>query len=280
MGIVLGELAHPGEAVQHPGTLVAQHRAQLEEAQGQVPVAPDLGFVNQHVGQAVHRFDAVHLPFHFGEIHLVPVVVPVAGAFPQVGLEHLGAHDHLVAPLEVLPALEILDEAPEQGALGMVDHHPRPRFLFDAEQPQLPAQAAVVPAFGFLQEFQVVRQFLRGGKGGAVDALEHGPVFVPPPVGPGGGGELEGLNIPGGRDVGPPAEIDETSLLIEAHLFLGDLLQEFHLVGFALAPEIVDRLLPATSSRRKGRSWAVNSAIWASIFARSSGVKGSGTSKS
>ena len=42
MGIVLGELAHPGEAVQHPGTLVAQHRAQLEEAQRQLPVAPDL----------------------------------------------------------------------------------------------------------------------------------------------------------------------------------------------------------------------------------------------
>ena len=45
--------------------------------------------------------------------------------------------------------------------------------------------------------------------------------------------------------MGPPAEIDETSLLIEAYLLLGDLLQKFHLVGFVFAPEIVDRLLPA-----------------------------------
>ena len=141
---------------------MAQHRAQFEVAQRQLPVAPDPGFVDQHVGQAVHGLDAVNLTFHLGEVHLLPVVVPMAGAFPQVGLEHLGAHDHLVAPLQMLPAFEILDEAPEQGALGVVDHHPRPRFLFDAEQLQFPAQAAVVPAFGLLQEFQVVRQFLFG----------------------------------------------------------------------------------------------------------------------
>ncbi len=56
---------------------------------------------------------------------------------------------------------------------------------------------------------------------------------------------LKALMIPGGRDVGTPAEIDEISLLIEAHLLLGDLLQKFYLVGFAFAPEVVDRLLPA-----------------------------------
>ena len=128
MGVVLGELAHPGEAVQHPGALVAQHRAQLEVAQRQVPVAADPGLVDQHVGQAVHGLDAVHLAFDFGEIHVVPVVVPMAGAFPEVRLEHLGAHDHLVAPLEMLPALEILDEAPQQGPFGMVDDHARPRL--------------------------------------------------------------------------------------------------------------------------------------------------------
>ena len=169
----------------------------------------------------------------------------MAGAFPQVGLEHLGAHHHLVAPFEMLPALEILDEAPEHGALGVIDHHPGPGFLFNAEQPQLPAQTAVVPAFGLLQKFQVALQFLLGGKGGAVNPLEHGPAFVSPPVGPGGGGELEGLDEPGGGDVGTPAEIDEIPLLIEAHLLLGDLLQKFHLVGFVFAPEVVDGLLPA-----------------------------------
>ena len=180
----------------------------------------------------------------------------------------------------MLPALEILDEAPEHGALGVVDHHARPRFLFDAEQPQLPAQAAVVPAFGFLQEFQVLRQFLPGGEGGAVNALEHGPVFVPPPVGPGDGGELEGPEIAGGRHVGPPAEVHEISLAVEADLVLGDLLQEFHLIDLAFARKNWMASSRDNFSRRKGRSRATNSAMWVSILARSSGVKGSGTSKS
>ena len=103
----------------------------------------------------------------------------------------------------------------------MVDDHPGPGFLFDAEEPQLPAQAAVVPALGLLQELQVLFEFLGGGKGGAVDALQHGPVLVAPPVGPGGGGELEGLEKAGGGDVRAAAEIDEIPLAVEAHLALG-----------------------------------------------------------
>ena len=61
VGIILGELAHPDKPVQHSGTFVAMHRAQLKEAQRQVPVAPEPGLVDQHVGQAVHGLDAVDL---------------------------------------------------------------------------------------------------------------------------------------------------------------------------------------------------------------------------
>ncbi len=204
MGVVLGELAHPGKAVQDAAALVAQDRPQLEVAQGQLPVAPHPGLVDEHVGQAVHGLDAVGLAFHFGEVHVFPVIVPVAGALPQVAFEDLGPHDHLVAPFQVLPALEILDEAPEQRALGVVDDQPRPRLFFNAEQPQLPAQTAVVPALGLLQEFQVLLQFFLGGEGGAVDALQHGQALVPPPVSPGDAGELEGLDNSRWRGRGAP----------------------------------------------------------------------------
>ena len=98
---------------------------------------------------------------------------------------------------------------------------PGPGFVFDAEKAQLPAQAAVVPALGLFQELQVLLQFLGGGKGGAVDALQHGLALVPPPVGPGGGGELEGLQQAGGRDMGAAAEVDEIPLAVEADPTLG-----------------------------------------------------------
>ena len=86
---------------------------------------------------------------------------------------------------------------------------PGPGLFFNAEQPQLPAQAAVVPAFGLLQELQVLREFCFGGEGGAVNALQHGPALVPPPVRPGDAGELEGLEVAGGGNMGPPAQVHE-----------------------------------------------------------------------
>ena len=112
----------------------------------------------------------------------------------------------------------------------MVDDHPGPGFLFDAEEPQLAAQAAVVPALGLFQELQVLFELLGGGKGGAVDALQHLPVLVAPPVGPGGGGELEGLQQTGGRDMGAAAKIQEIPLAVEADPALGQRLDDLYLI--------------------------------------------------
>ena len=84
MGIVLGETPHAQETVKLPRFFMPVDRSQLKVPERKVAVTPDLGLVDEHMGQAVHRLDAVLLPFHFGEIHLVPVIVKMTGPFPQI----------------------------------------------------------------------------------------------------------------------------------------------------------------------------------------------------
>ena len=73
--------------------------------------------VDHHVGEAVHRLDAVALLVHLGEVHVLPVIVEMARALPEFRLEDLGADDDIVAPLEVLFSLPVLDDRAQQRAL-------------------------------------------------------------------------------------------------------------------------------------------------------------------
>jgi len=97
--IVLRKLTHPHQTMENTGLFVAMNGAQFEIPQRQIPVAADFGFVNQHMRQAVHRLDAVSLLVHFREIHVFAVMIEMAGLLPQVHLENLGPHDHIVAAL-------------------------------------------------------------------------------------------------------------------------------------------------------------------------------------
>ena len=59
VGVVLGEAAHAGHAVQLARLLEAIHRAELGQPQRQVAVAPRLRLVDRDVVRAVHRLEQV-----------------------------------------------------------------------------------------------------------------------------------------------------------------------------------------------------------------------------
>ncbi len=79
VGVVLGEAAHPHQAMHHAGALVAIHRSQLRPADRQLSIAAQFAGVGEHVERAVHRlelvFPLVHL--HRAE-HAFGVEVEVA----------------------------------------------------------------------------------------------------------------------------------------------------------------------------------------------------------
>ena len=114
----------------------------------------------------------------------------------------------------------------------MVDHQPRPGFIADGEKIQFPPQFAVVAPFGLFQQMEVLLQGFFRGKGRAINALEHLVAFVPPPVGAGQTRQLESRDPPGGREMRPPAKVDEIPLLVEAHRGVGQFRDQFRFKGF------------------------------------------------
>ena len=87
----------------------------------------------------------------------------------------------------------------------------------------------------FLQPVEVGVELVLLEPGRPVDALEHLAVLVAPPVGAGGGQQLEVLEPPGARDVGAAAEIGERAVGIDRDGLvvaqLGDALELEGIVG-------------------------------------------------
>src|SRR5205814_9161096 len=69
-------------------------------------------------------------------------------------------------------------------ALPISERQPGADQRTDHEQPELPAQAAVVPLARFLQAVQVGVQLFLAGERRPVDALEHPVLLIAAPVGP------------------------------------------------------------------------------------------------
>ena len=253
VGVVLGELPHPQKAVEHAGLLVPVHRAQLEVAQGQVPVAPDLRFVDHDVGEAVHGLQPVLDLVHLREVHVLPVVLVVAGLLPQVHLEYLRADDELVAPLQVLLFLEVFEDVAEQGAVRVVDHETRADLVGDAEEVELLAEPPVVPLLHFFKEVEVLLEGLGARKSRPVNPREHLVLFVAPPVRAGKAEELEGRYLSRRGEVGTAAEVGKAVLRVQAHLLVLYAADQFHLEGLAHAAK--EARLPhpwALPAARKG----------------------------
>ena len=247
MGIVLRELAGPHEAVQDTGLFVPVDGAQFKISQGQIPVTADLRFIDQHVGQAVHGLDPVGLFIHFGEIHVFPVMIEMAGLFPQLGFEDLRSHDHVVAALQVFFSFPFLNQITQHHALGMKDDESRSRLVIHLEEIQFPAQTAMIPLFGLLDNPEMFDELFFRGETRSVDALEHLIFLIAAPVGACHIQKLEGLDHTRRGNMRPAAQIQITTLGIETHRFdlFGQIVQQLDLVGFPLAFEQGNRLIPA-----------------------------------
>jgi hypothetical protein len=94
---------------------------------------------------------------------------------------------------------------------------------------------------------EVVREFLLGGEGGAVDALELLVLLVAAVVGAGDGEELERLQLRRVAHVRAGAEVDELAVLVERNfLALGDVGEAAELVALLAA---FDWMIATASSR-------------------------------
>src|SRR6266446_542274 len=90
--------------------------------------------------------------------------------------------DELIpARFVTLPRI-VLHQAPDDPPARMEDGEPRADLLREGEQIEFCSELAVIAPLRLLEAVEVLRQVLLGRPGGAVDALEHRALLVPPPV--------------------------------------------------------------------------------------------------
>ena len=214
MGVVLSEAADAEQAVEGTVEFVTMDQAEFSHAHGEITIAVDIALIDQDAAGAVHRFDGIGLFIDGGEIHVIAVVIPVAGLFPEVTVEDQRCHDFIVIGfvMEFMPELEQV--VAQDHSLGMEEREAR-AFFVEAEQVELFAQFAMVAFFSFFHHLQVFIEFRFLFKSGTVNTLEHLVVFITAPVSAGNGTQFEGLDGACRSAVRTGTEVDEVALAVE-----------------------------------------------------------------
>ena len=243
VSIVLSEAADAEQAVEGPMEFMAMDQAEFSHAHREVAVAVDVTLIDQDAARAVHRFDGVRLFIDGREIHVVAVVIPVAGLFPEVTVEDHRGHDFVVIGfiMEFMP--EFKQVVAQDHSLGMEEREAR-AFFVEAEQVELFAQFTMVALFSFFHHLQVFIEFRFLFKSGPVNTLEHLVVFIAAPVSTGNGAQLEGLDGTGRSAVRAGTEVDEVALAVDGDdgifrkvfdefyfIILASVFEEFQSVG-------------------------------------------------
>src|SRR5699024_7342989 len=143
--------------------------------------------------------------------HVLAVVVPVSGLFPQRDIENLRRAHLGVARVAIDAAKILLDDLPDRPAGGVPEDHAGALFLL-VEEIKLLADLSVIAPGGLLQAVEVRLERLLVREGGAVDALEHFIVRIATPIGTGHMRQLERAELARGGHMRAAAEIRELAL--------------------------------------------------------------------
>ena len=159
-------------------------------------------------------------------------------------------------------------------ALGMEEDQPRPGEFLDAEQIQFLAQLAVVALLGFFELGQVLVQILLGEERRAVDALQLRVLLVALPVGARDRKQLERLDLPVDGTCGPR----QKSMKCGPSVYSEKTSSAFSSISSRFIQSSLYFCKPVFLLRharaRREDPCACSSHMCASIFSRSSGVKG------
>ena len=209
--------------------------------------------VHEHVPDAVHGLDAVHLFINLGEVHVLAVVIVVSRLLPSFLTQQLRTLHNLVAALEMLAFPEVFQNGAQQHAVGQPEDHARSHMLEEGEQAEFAAELPVVAAPGFLQPVQMVLQGLLVGKGRSINARKHAVLLVTTPVGTGNGQKTHMLTKTCVRDMGAATQVREFSFLIQGDGGGIYALQQFHLVFLSHFSEFGHGFIVGEDSAHKGK---------------------------
>src|SRR5215472_7912471 len=113
--------------------LVPVAATEFGQPQRQFAVASEPVAEDQYMARAVHRLDREH-PFvaAFGDEHVLPEVLPMAGGFPQAAIEEQRPA-HLLIAGRVEPAAHVSFDRPVEGPALRVPENAADRLLTQME---------------------------------------------------------------------------------------------------------------------------------------------------
>ena len=103
--------------------------SELAIAQRQLPIRVHIRAENLYVARAIHRLQCIRPILGIGRKHIVFVVVPVTGFFPQRTVKNLRRFDFLIAVILIHMAHVLLNLLPDRPALGVPENQPRRLIL-------------------------------------------------------------------------------------------------------------------------------------------------------
>ena len=245
MGVVLGETAYTGQAVQLTALLVAVHRAEFGQTQRQFLVGAGLRSVDFAVVGAVHRFEEVFLALlRRGDgtegVRAIFLVVP--GGLVQVHIADVRRYHLLVSVAALHLHQEVLKPFAQVGALRQPERQPEADTLREGEQLHLLAYFAVVALLGLLQHVKVFVQLLLFREADCVDSRKLLALFIPAPVGSGKSGQLDRLDRPHVGQVRSAAKVHKAAAGVEGDASVFKILNEFRLIFIPLLFKIGQRV--------------------------------------
>ena len=109
MSIILCKAAHPHQTVKLSALLMAVNQTQFAHAQGQVTVGMRLVLIYQHTARTVHWLNRVILLIDHRGIHVILVMIPVAGILPQLTAQDNGS-GNLLVPVPVVNLTPVINQ--------------------------------------------------------------------------------------------------------------------------------------------------------------------------
>ena len=163
--------------------------------------------------RAIHWLDGKITRFRGGGKHVLAVIFPVPGFFPEAAIQHLRGANLLITVVAKHAAHVLLHHLPNCPAVGVPEHHTW-RIFLSMEQILMLADFTVVALFGFFKAVQIGIQRLLVSPRCTVNTLQHFIFGITAPVGTGHLHQLERLDLTGRWYMRTTAKISKTALAV------------------------------------------------------------------
>ena len=155
MGIVLCKAAHTHQTMKLAALLMAVDQTQLAHTKGQVAVGMRLVLIHQHAARTVHGLNRIILLINDGCVHIILIVIPVTGIFPQLTAQYNGGGNLLVS-FPLMDFTPVVNQRILKGHTLWQEKRETRTFLSKHEQAQFLAQLPVVALLSLLHHGKVI----------------------------------------------------------------------------------------------------------------------------